>query len=101
MRFGRTLRAQIYPPWKDQYIDYGKLKNLLREDETTPQGGEAREWTEQDEEAFVQELVNVQLDKVNQFHVDTYKSLKGRTSACEAKLEPVAAATNKGEEAKD
>ena len=101
MRFGRTLRAQVYPPWKDKYIDYGKLKTLLREDETTPQGEEAREWTEQDEEAFVQELVNVQLDMVNQFQVDTYKSLRDRTSECEAKLEPVAVSATNGEEPKD
>jgi len=67
MRFGRTLRTQIYPPWKDKYIDYDKLKTLLREKETTPQGEDGREWTEKDEEDFVQELINVQLEKVNQF----------------------------------
>jgi SPX domain protein involved in polyphosphate accumulation len=48
MRFGKTLRTQIYPPWKGKYIDYGKLKTLLREDETTPEGEDGREWTEQD-----------------------------------------------------
>ena len=101
MRFGKTLRAQTYPPWKDKYIDYTKLKTLLREDETTPQGEEAREWTEQDEEDFVEELINVQLDKVNQFHNDTYKNLRDRTSECEAKLEPLAVPSNDGEEPKD
>ena len=88
MWFGRTLAAAIHPPWRDNYIDYTRLKKLLREDEASPQ----REWTEQDEEDFVQELINVQLDKVHQFHVDTYKSLRDRTSECEAKLEPIAAA---------
>lgn len=88
MKFGKTLQNSIYPPWKDKYIDYNKLKSLLREDETD--GDETREWTEQDEEDFVQELINVQLDKVNQFQVDTYKSLRDRTSECEAKLEPLA-----------
>ena len=101
MRFGRTLRAQIYPPWKDKYIDYGKLKTLLREDEATTPGDDGREWTEQDEEAFVQELINVQLDKVNQFHVETYKSLRDRTSECEAELEPVAASANDGRKSED
>jgi SPX domain protein involved in polyphosphate accumulation len=95
MRFGRTLRGQTYPPWKDKYIDYAKLKTLLREDE------DGREWTEQDEEEFVQELINVQLDKVNQFQVDTYKSLRDRTSECEAKLQPVAVSANGGQEPKD
>ena len=89
MRFGKKLAASVYPPWQDKYIDYTKLKKLLREDETSPQ----REWTEQDEEDFVQELINVQLEKVHQFHVDTYKSLRDRTSECESKLEPIAAAT--------
>jgi SPX domain protein involved in polyphosphate accumulation len=88
MRFGRTLATSVHSPWRDNYIDYSRLKKLLREDEASPQ----REWTEQDEEDFVQELINVQLDKVHQFHVDTYKSLRDRTSECEAKLEPIAAA---------
>lgn len=95
MRFGKTLAASLYPPWRLSYIDYAKLKRLLREDETSPQ----RKWTEQDEEDFVQELINVQLDKVHQFHVDTYKSLRDRTSECEAKLEPIAAATDSEEAA--
>ncbi len=90
MRFGKTLAASVYPPWRPNYIDYPKLKKLLREDEASPQ----REWSEQDEEDFVQELINVQLDKVHQFHVDTYKSLRDRTSECEAKLEPIAATSN-------
>lgn len=90
MRFGRSLTASIYPPWRDKYIDYTKLKTLLREDETSPQ----REWTERDEEEFAQELINVQLDKVHQFHVETYRSLQDRSSACEAKLEPIAAAAD-------
>lgn len=90
MRFGKTLQIATYPPWKDKYIDYSKLKSLLREDEVIAQGENARDWTEQDEEDFVQELINVQLDKVNQFQVDTYKSLRDRTTECEAQLEPVA-----------
>jgi SPX domain protein involved in polyphosphate accumulation len=90
MRFGKTLAASVHPPWRDEYIDYSKLKKLLREDETSSQ----REWTEQDEEDFAQELINIQLDKVHQFHVDTYKKLRDRTSECEAKLEPIAAAAD-------
>ncbi|ODH52897.1 hypothetical protein GX48_00764 [Paracoccidioides brasiliensis] len=94
MRFGHTLEKSIYPPWKNHYIDYNKLKRLLREHETkgSSQDGsddETPEWTEQDEENFVQELINVQLDKVNAFQVNTYKQLRDRTSQCEAKLEPL------------
>ena len=93
MRFGRTLRNSIYDPWKSNYIDYSKLKKLLREEDSSDKGSpsrpdpEAHKWTEEDEGAFVEELVNVQLEKVNAFQVETYKQLRDRTSACEAKLE--------------
>ncbi|KAI5284298.1 Phosphate metabolism transcription protein [Ascosphaera acerosa] len=129
MRFATTLQRAIYPPWKDHYIDYRKLKALLREDhahahdddddeDDYEDGGATRPnhahnpahaasaaaaaaaaaaaWTETDEENFVQELVNVQLDKVNDFQVQTYARLRQRTAAVEAKLEPLkdAAATS-------
>ncbi|WEW61799.1 Phosphate metabolism transcription protein [Emydomyces testavorans] len=88
MRFGKTLKSSLYAPWKDHYIDYHKLKKLLREHEAKADGN-GEEWTEDDEETFVQELVNVQLDKVNAFQVETYKQLRDRTSQCETKLEPL------------
>lgn len=84
MRFGATLRKSIYSPWASNYIDYAKLKKLLREDE--PSDNDAKAWTEEDEIRFVEELVNVQLEKVNAFQADTYKHLRERTSECEAKL---------------
>ena len=89
MRFGKTLRSAVYAPWKDKYIDYGKLKSLLREDEVADDDESDTEntpWTERDEEAFVNELVNVQLEKVNTFQVETSQRLRDRTSACEEKL---------------
>ncbi|KAL1955639.1 hypothetical protein VTO42DRAFT_8372 [Malbranchea cinnamomea] len=90
MRFGKTLKASKYPPWKDHYIDYQKLKHLLREHETErPESEGGAGWTEEDEETFVQELVNVQLDKVNAFQVETYKQIRARTSECEARLQPL------------
>ncbi|KAL4898397.1 VTC domain-containing protein [Aspergillus ambiguus] len=93
MRFGRTLRNSVYPPWRGNYIDYHKLKVLLREDDVTGDGSDSEgssQWTEQDEEAFVQELINVQLDKVNAFQVQTSQQLRERTTACETKLRPLA-----------
>ncbi|KAJ5584145.1 uncharacterized protein N7459_003945 [Penicillium hispanicum] len=95
MRFGKTLRNAVYPPWKGNYIDYGKLKTLLREHDVTGEDASDSDeihWTEQDEEAFVQELLNVQLDKVNSFQSNTSQQLRERTSACEAKLRPLAPA---------
>ncbi|GAD94496.1 SPX domain protein [Paecilomyces variotii No. 5] len=89
MRFGKTLQKSVYPPWKGNYIDYHKLKSLLREHDATDDDTSDAEnpWTEQDEETFVQELINVQLDKVNAFQVEKSKNLRERTSACESKLE--------------
>lgn len=93
MRFGKTLRQSTYPPWQGKYIDYTKLKTLLREHDVTGEDAsdsDESQWTEQDEEAFVQELLNVQLDKVNAFQSETSQQLRERTSACEAKLRPLA-----------
>lgn len=84
MRYGETLRRSTYTPWEQNYINYSKLKHLLREDAPEGQG---REWTEDDEGIFVEELVNVQLESVNAFQGETYKSLRDRTSKCEAKLQ--------------
>ncbi|KAJ5619612.1 hypothetical protein N7510_003596 [Penicillium lagena] len=93
MRFGKTLRNAVYPPWKGKYIDYTKLKALLREHDVTGEDAsdsEDSQWTEQDEEKFVQELINVQLDKVNAFQSEMSKQLREATSACELKLRPLA-----------
>lgn len=101
MRFGKTLQSAIYQPWRDHYIEYSKLKRLLREgdDDSDAEGGESaaararlrqeeeRPWTEHDESVFVEELVNVQLEKVHSFQLAMSKKLKERTEACEQRLE--------------
>ncbi|KAK4934658.1 Phosphate metabolism transcription protein [Elasticomyces elasticus] len=100
MRFGKTLSDSVYPPWKDKYLEYDKIKKLLREDETSPQGrgGEAN-WTEQDEETFVHELTVTQLEKVNQHQVDTFSSIRDRAAACESELpDPEKEDTGKSED---
>jgi len=94
MKFGQTLRQAVYEPWKDYYVDYAKLKKLLREDDSassSPAGRKDDTWTDEDAEAFYAELTNVQLEKVQSFHKDTYTRLRDRTSRCEAKLDPIAA----------
>lgn len=85
MRFGKTLKNSKYEPWKSNYIDYPKLKHILRGED--PSADEHRGWTEDDEGSFVEELINVQLEKVNAFQVETLKGLRERTSKCEARLE--------------
>ena len=90
MRFGKSLEKTQFGPWKQYYLDYDKLKSLLREDDTdTP-------WTDEDEQRFVDELVNVQLDKVNSFQSNTYKSLTERTTQCESKLEQLVSIEENG-----
>ncbi|CRG83211.1 Vacuolar transporter chaperone 2 [Talaromyces islandicus] len=104
MRFGKTLKNSIYPPWKDKYIDYAKVKSLLREKdiEGDDSDNEVQPWTEQDEEAFVQELINVQLDKVNAFQSETSQKLREQTAACESKLSSlVKKSTDQGEAVTD
>lgn len=101
MRFGKSLQSAIYEPWRSNYIDYSKLKKLLREDGSlngralADVTSQEQEWTEEDEGAFVDELVNVQLEKVSAFHNETYKSLRDRTSDCESELQKLAAAEKK------
>ncbi|KAK1145445.1 Phosphate metabolism transcription protein [Aspergillus melleus] len=96
MRFGKTLKKSTYAPWSGKYIDYHRLKVLLKEHDVTGDGSDSdsSQWTEQDEEAFVQELINVQLDKVNAFQVETSQQLRERTSECESKLRPLAPDTD-------
>ncbi|KAI9807517.1 MAG: hypothetical protein M1825_005457 [Sarcosagium campestre] len=111
MRFGLSLRNTIYSPWKEHYIDYSKLKGLLRESPKAQQdraesktaeasqndGGDdaVDDWTESDEGAFVEELINVQLEKVNSFQVKTYGQLRDRTTKCESTLEKLLIPTGK------
>lgn len=102
MRFGKTLRQAVYPPWAHYYVDYEKLKKLLREDDSVPgtptgtgAGSGSNAWTDQDAESFYHELANVQLEKVQNFHKDMYQKLSDRAAKCEANLDPIAAAIKK------
>ncbi|KAF4337234.1 VTC2 polyphosphate synthetase [Fusarium beomiforme] len=83
MRFGRTLRESIYPPWKDKYIGYAKLKTLLREDVADDDN---QPWTEEDETRFCEEIFNNQLEKVAQFQEQRFSALKERVDAAFDKL---------------
>lgn len=107
MRFGKTLQSSIYAPWRDHYIDYAKLKRLLHEGDDsdsergptsrTDESYESRTWTENDESAFVEELINVQLEKVNNFQRMMSDQLKERTAKLEARMERLTAEGKKEE----
>ncbi|KAK0732589.1 VTC domain-containing protein [Apiosordaria backusii] len=83
MRFGKTLQQSVYPPWKDKYIDYEKLKSMLREDKPDD---EDEPWTEEDEKRFCDEIFNTQLEKVAQFQEEKIKELRNRTDEVAEKL---------------
>src|SRR5689334_10668785 len=87
MRFGSILRKSIYPPWKQYYVDYDKLKKLLKESNVDEDDDT---WTDEDESRFVDELMNTQLEKVHNFQTETSQKLRDRTTVCEKKLEPLA-----------
>lgn len=87
MRFGKTLRTSVYSPWKDKYLDYAKLKSLLREDGARD---DDRPWTEDDETRFCEEILNVQLEKVAAFQESTFKSLEQRVAQAGEKLRDLA-----------
>ncbi|KAH6950492.1 hypothetical protein HG530_011121 [Fusarium avenaceum] len=86
MRFGRTLRESVYPPWKDKYIEYAKLKSLLREDADD----DSQPWTEEDETRFCEEIFNNQLEKVAHFQEQRFNALKERVDSAFDKLKELA-----------
>ncbi|PHH78024.1 hypothetical protein CDD82_3254 [Ophiocordyceps australis] len=88
MRFGKTLREAVYEPWKDKYIDYGKLKELLHEERLDDEGSVA--WTEDDENRFCDEIFNVQLEKVARFQQERFDALKQRVDAAFDRLKELA-----------
>ncbi|KAK1772535.1 VTC domain-containing protein [Phialemonium atrogriseum] len=94
MRFGQTLVESVYPPWKDKYIDYGKLKGMLREgkfqDDDVP-------WTEDDENRFCDEVFNTQLEKVCRFQEETVGRLRERADAVFEALKNLTPAGDKTE----
>lgn len=69
MLFGVKLANDMYPPWKDSYINYDHLKNLLKENEISDSN-----WTEKDESKFV-EALDKELEKVYSFQISKYNSL--------------------------
>ncbi|KAK4122899.1 SPX-domain-containing protein [Parathielavia appendiculata] len=89
MRFGKTLRKSVYEPWQDKYIDYAKLKSLLREDKPDD---DDEPWTEDDENRFCDEIFNVQLEKVAQFQVEKVEDLRRRVDGAFEKLREFPAA---------
>ncbi|RKF57793.1 Vacuolar transporter chaperone 2 [Golovinomyces cichoracearum] len=85
MKFGRTLHNSVISKWESQYVDYTKLKNLLKEDTD-----KHTQWTENDENKFCDAIFNVELNKVADFHEETFKKLESRTRNAASELQKLA-----------
>lgn len=71
------LASDIYPPWRNSYIFYDHLKDLLRENDE-----EESQWEEKDESAFVEALDN-ELEKVYGFQMKEYRNLMAKLDKLE------------------
>ncbi|GMG40607.1 unnamed protein product [Ambrosiozyma monospora] len=84
MLFGVKLQNEVYPPWKDYYINYDALKKLLKEN-VVSDNAEAN-WTEKDESTFAA-LLDSELEKAYTFQVSKYRELDEQISALELQSE--------------
>lgn len=69
MLFGSKLEQEIYQPWREHYIDYLRLKKLLKEGVILQNN-----WSDQDEQNFVSAL-DSDLEKVYTFQANKYDEL--------------------------
>ncbi|KAH3903089.1 related to Vacuolar transporter chaperone 3 [Saccharomycodes ludwigii] len=76
MLFGVKLANDIYPPWRDSYINYDKLKNLLKEQQAS------KNWTDKDESEFVS-VLDEELEKVYTFQTKKYHQVMEKLNKLE------------------
>ena len=74
MLFGIKLANDVYPPWKDSYIDYERLKKLLKESVIHDGHGAVDNWSERNESDFV-EALDKELEKVYTFQISKYNAV--------------------------
>ncbi|KAG7823951.1 hypothetical protein KL909_002688 [Ogataea angusta] len=92
MLFGVKLQNEVFPPWKNYYIDYDHLKRLLKENviestENHPGSSSAMSaWSEKDEAEFASQL-DAELEKVYTFQISKYKELDEEISKLELQSE--------------
>ncbi|AAS54470.1 AGL020Wp [Eremothecium gossypii ATCC 10895] len=98
MLFGVKLANDIYPPWKDWYIDYDGLKKLLKESVIKDLGLSPKEskrkgkgdtdehWTARNESNFV-EALDRELEKVYSFQSGKYTEIMGKLERLEEELD--------------
>ncbi|CAL9733502.1 vacuolar transporter chaperone complex subunit 2 [Monosporozyma servazzii] len=93
MLFGVKLASDMYLPWKESYINYDGLKELLNENEErdTAHNSHSKDkgvWTDDDENKFV-EALDKELEKVYSFQLQTYNSLMNRLTQLEKQTDTI------------
>lgn len=89
MLFGVKLANEIYPPWSDNYINYEKLKKLLKENALDSHGSKkSSKWSDADESQFVKAL-DAELEKVYTFQTSQYEDLNKRIEALQGKADEI------------
>ena len=104
MLFGVKLANDTYPPWRDSYIDYEKLKKLLKESvirdsemfngSSSGRGKKGKKgksnvdeyWSEKDESKFVSAL-DEELEKVYGFQTSAYNKIMNTLNRLEEETE--------------
>ncbi|CAI8498916.1 unnamed protein product [Pichia kudriavzevii] len=83
MLFGVKLQNEMYAPWREYYIDYDRLKRLLKENLISQLDSNST-WNERDEATFA-EALDKNLEKVYSFQVSKYKELDSEITKLELK----------------
>ncbi|OWB78666.1 hypothetical protein B5S32_g2866 [[Candida] boidinii] len=81
MLFGVKLQNEIYPPWRQHYINYDGLKRLLKENVLLNNVDEPA-WSEKDESNFAHEL-DTELEKVYSYQISKYQELDSEITKLE------------------
>lgn len=90
MSFGHFFHQSVYPPWRDRYIDYDRVKKLLYDQVFLERGAPARGLPDRAAEDFYNELMNVQIARFRETQADIHMLLQARADACESVLYPLA-----------
>mmetsp|Transcript_4759 Transcript_4759/g.5775 ORF Transcript_4759/g.5775 Transcript_4759/m.5775 type:complete len:786 (+) Transcript_4759:77-2434(+) len=81
MLFGNKLDSEIYPPWRQYYMNYTHLKKLLKEGVILQNN-----WSDTDEQNFVSAL-DADLEKVYTFQANKYEELSEILDKLQAETE--------------
>lgn len=81
MLFGSKLDQEVYPPWREHYMNYSNLRKLLKEGVILKDS-----WTDKDEQTFVSAL-DLDLDKVYTFQTKQYDELSETLDALQNQTE--------------